>query len=101
MVDTRPEVEYGICALPKTISPPPSTQSLMSSLIFPDFPLSKILASPTSLPESDEVVFICRRGQDSQVAAAHLAKSGRAKVVDVIGGLEAWSREIDPSFPTY
>lgn len=52
------------------------------------------------------VVFICRRGNDSQRAAAALtkycARAGREMVVkDVIGGLHAWSRLVDPSFPVY
>ena len=100
MIDIRPEVEYGICALPNTTSRSPALPFL-HVLMVSDIPLHTILASPSTLPESNEVVFICRRGQDSQIAAAALAKAGRLGVRDVIGGLEAWSREVDPTFPTY
>ncbi|CAD6586209.1 MAG: exosome catalytic subunit dis3 [Tremellales sp. Tagirdzhanova-0007] len=86
IIDTRPEVEYAICALPNTTN----------------IPLSAIISAPSALPETEEMVLICRRGQDSQIAGSLLAKlRGTSRVRDVIGGLEAWSREVDPTFPTY
>ncbi len=100
VIDTRPEVEYAICSLPKTTSSSP-LYPLRNQLTVLDIPLSTMLSSPDAVPESADIVFICRRGQDSQVAAAALAKAGRRRVKDVIGGLEAWSRDVDPTFPTY
>lgn len=47
---------------------------------------------------------ICRRGNDSQIAAqtlnARLVADG-VQVKDVIGGLHAWTRQIDAEFPIY
>ena len=48
-----------------------------------------------------EVVVVCRRGNDSQLAVAKLRKLGIRQVVDVAGGLEAWHREADPTFLKY
>ncbi|BEI80545.1 hypothetical protein CcaverHIS002_0110740 [Cutaneotrichosporon cavernicola] len=54
-----------------------------------------------SLPHTmSRAIFLCRRGNDSQVAAAAFRQSGR-EATDVRGGLVAWSHEIDPHFPLY
>ncbi|KLT44118.1 hypothetical protein CC85DRAFT_31040 [Cutaneotrichosporon oleaginosum] len=83
VVDTRPPHEYRICSLPNTAN----------------IPLASVLASPESVP-SGRAIFLCRRGNDSQLAAAALRQLGR-DATDVRGGLVAWSREIDPRFPLY
>jgi len=44
---------------------------------------------------------VCRRGNDSQRALAALRRAGISQGVDVVGGMEAWAREVDTSFPMY
>ena len=44
---------------------------------------------------------VCRRGNDSQRAALLLNGSGITGVMDMVGGLQAWAAEADPSFPWY
>jgi adenylyltransferase/sulfurtransferase len=44
---------------------------------------------------------ICRRGNDSQMAVQLLHKVGFTSARDIIGGLEAWARDVDPNIPTY
>lgn len=44
---------------------------------------------------------VCRRGNDSQRVAQLLKDSGITNVVDVVGGLQAWAEEADPSFPWF
>ncbi|BEI88346.1 uncharacterized protein CcaverHIS019_0110640 [Cutaneotrichosporon cavernicola] len=83
VIDTRPPHEYGICSLPHTMN----------------IPLASILASRADVPPG-RAIFLCRRGNDSQVAAAAFRQSGR-EATDVRGGLVAWSHEIDPHFPLY
>ncbi|ORY27767.1 hypothetical protein BCR39DRAFT_537064 [Naematelia encephala] len=86
IIDTRPQVEYGICSLPGTTN----------------IPFDTILSSLDAVPPSTDVVFLCRKGNDSQVAAQALAKtSPSTRVRDVRGGLVAYSREVDPTFPIY
>ncbi|KAK1926506.1 hypothetical protein DB88DRAFT_508602 [Papiliotrema laurentii] len=90
IVDTRPPVEYEICSLPNTIN----------------IPFDKILKDPTQIPNADETIFICRRGNDSLLAAralrASLEERGQqGEVKDVMGGLVAWARDVDPDFPVY
>lgn len=95
VVDTRPPHEYGICSLPNTTSELSSAIRQLTS----DIPLASLLASPEAVPPG-RAIFLCRRGNDSQIAAAALRQSGR-DATDVRGGLVAWSREIDPHFPLY
>jgi adenylyltransferase and sulfurtransferase len=45
------------------------------------------------------VVVVCRRGNDSQIAAAMLRESGLNRVFDLVGGLHAWADSVDPSMP--
>ena len=42
---------------------------------------------------------VCRRGNDSQRAVQVLRAAGFTAARDLIGGLHAWKREVDPSFP--
>ena len=49
-----------------------------------------------------EVYVVCRLGNDSQLAVDALRGAGAKGVVqDLIGGLRAWSRDVDPKFPVY
>jgi len=97
VVDTRPNVEYDICALPHTTSTCTSC-----ALLTEDIPLATILRAPDTVPDAQRVVFLCRRGNDSQVAAAKLRTVRPGAVVqDVRGGLGAWSRHVDTKFPIY
>ncbi|KAI3604569.1 molybdenum cofactor synthesis 3 [Moniliophthora roreri] len=89
LIDVRPRTEFDICHLPQSRH----------------VPLSHIVASPSEYAASEpdtQIFFICRLGNDSQIAAEALRGVKPDIVVkDVIGGLRAWSRDIDPSFPVY
>jgi adenylyltransferase/sulfurtransferase len=82
-----------------------------------DVPLAELLKTPEQyLPlQGCRTFIVCRLGNDSQVAAralreAFVTKHGLSgtdegqlvhQVVDVTGGLRAWTRDVDPSFPIY
>lgn len=48
-----------------------------------------------------DVIVVCRRGNDSQHVVQSLRGCGVLSAVDLIGGLAAWSQQLDPSFPDY
>jgi rhodanese-related sulfurtransferase len=50
---------------------------------------------------SAEVVAICHHGGRSLQVALFLEKNGFAAVHNLVGGVDAWSRAVDPSVPTY
>ena len=53
------------------------------------------------LPDGIPVVLMCKTGARSAEAAGLLARSGRADVRNLTGGVMAWVREVDPSLPGY
>lgn len=54
-----------------------------------------------ALDKDTALAFICHTGNRSQVAAEHFRKQGFSNVANVAGGIDAWSKEIDSSVPTY
>ena len=50
-------------------------------------------------PGPGAVYVVCSRGNDSQLAEAFLRAAGLPVVGDVVGGMEGWRTEIDPTFP--
>lgn len=54
-----------------------------------------------ALPKDTALAFICHVGNRSQVAAEHFRKMGFSNVSNVVGGIDAWSKEIDPAVPQY
>jgi len=54
-----------------------------------------------AMPKDTALAFMCHSGGRSQVAAEHFRKLGFANVSNVVGGIDAWSQEIDPSVPRY
>ena len=55
----------------------------------------------TALPRDTELIFHCHHGGRSQAAAEHFAGLGFKNVFNVVGGIDAWSQEIDPDVPRY
>ncbi|KAJ7756794.1 hypothetical protein DFH07DRAFT_742478 [Mycena maculata] len=89
IVDVRPPMEFGICSLPGSIN----------------IPLNELTADPNAyLFPKRETYVVCRLGNDSQIAASSLRDARKEEdivVKDVIGGLRAWTRHVDPTFPVY
>ena len=59
---------------------------------------------PDRLAEIDgnkEVVAICHHGGRSMQVALFLEKAGYKKVHNLTGGVDAWSRTVDPAVPVY
>jgi monothiol glutaredoxin len=60
-----------------------------------------LAAELEALPRDTMLVFHCHHGGRSQAAAEHFSAHGFSDVHNVVGGIEAWSVEIDPSVPRY
>jgi len=54
-----------------------------------------------AMPKDTALAFICHTGNRSQVAGEYFRKQGFTNVSNVAGGIDAWSKEIDPSVPLY
>jgi monothiol glutaredoxin len=54
-----------------------------------------------SADRDTELVFVCHYGTRSQQAAEHFLGKGFRKVNNLAGGIDAWTREVDPSLARY
>lgn len=52
-------------------------------------------------PKDAVLVFHCHHGGRSQAAAEHFLQHGFKNVYNVVGGIDAWSQEVDPKVPRY
>uniref|UniRef100_A0A182QNA0 Adenylyltransferase and sulfurtransferase MOCS3 homolog n=1 Tax=Anopheles farauti TaxID=69004 RepID=A0A182QNA0_9DIPT len=97
LIDVRGANQFEMCQLPGTSVNVPIED------ILNDRRTGEIMAQVehTKLP----VYVVCRRGNDSQVAVQHLTALFRQHNLpaprDLIGGLHAWAKTIDPNFPIY
>jgi rhodanese-related sulfurtransferase len=63
-------------------------------------PMQEIPGRIAELGSDREIVAICHHGGRSMQVALFLERQG-LKVHNLSGGMEAWSREVDPSVPRY
>ena len=106
LIDVRDETQFEMCHIQGAIN----------------LPWSEIRANPTDAfqsvntlweedphsSESRKIVFICRHGNDSQLAVRLLKAVQQnipgmkgTSVTDIRGGLKAWREKVDPDFPDY
>ncbi len=64
-------------------------------------PMREVPARLAEVDPQREVVAICHHGGRSQQVAMFLEKNGFSKVHNLQGGLDAWSRTVDPAVPLY
>ena len=79
----------------------PADERAVASLAAPFRTLDDGIDVLTSLPKGTQLAFLCHTGSRSASAAEHFRGLGFAKVYNVAGGIDAWSREIDPGVPRY
>lgn len=86
LIDSRNAVEASIITLPETDALVPHEDTLLASL-----------------PKDRDIVFYCRTGGRSAMAAYALAQTGHdaARLYNLSGGIHAWHAEIDASVPKY
>jgi adenylyltransferase/sulfurtransferase len=85
LVDVRQPVEYSIAAIDG------------AALI----PLNQLQARVRELDPARPVVVHCHLGPRSLHATQWLRTQGFPRVLSLAGGIDAWSREIDPGVPRY
>ncbi|HJZ12010.1 MAG TPA: ThiF family adenylyltransferase, partial [Acidobacteriota bacterium] len=85
LLDVRESHEVDICTLPG------------SHLI----PRGQLASRVNELNSADEIIVYCRSGQRSGMAVDFLKRTGFRKVKNLVGGILAWSDEVDPSVPKY
>src|SRR5277367_463154 len=84
ILDVREPHEYQIC-------------NIKGHLI----PLGELPRRVHELDSSREIVAHCRSGKRSAEAVDFLRKAGFKKILNLTGGILAWSDQVDPSVPKY
>jgi monothiol glutaredoxin len=71
--------------------------SIAGSRLFDDAAVAHI----ESLDRDTPLAFYCHSGGRSQAAAEHFRNQGFRRVFNLAGGIDAWSRDVDPQVPRY
>jgi adenylyltransferase/sulfurtransferase len=85
LIDVREPYEWDIARIPN------------ARLI----PMNEVAQRLAEIPREEEVVVHCRSGKRSQTVVEYLQSQGYTKVKNLVGGVLAWSDEVDPSVPQY
>ncbi|GLR25135.1 MULTISPECIES: rhodanese-like domain-containing protein [Limnobacter] len=85
IVDVRETWEYELCHLPGSIH----------------IPMGEIPSRLNELDPDQPVACLCHHGVRSYQVAMYLKKQDFTHVYNVEGGIDAWSRQVDPSCATY
>lgn len=85
LVDVRPPAERAIASAPVAFD------------ALEDGGLERLLALPKDTP----LAFLCHHGGRSAQAATYFAQQGFGDVHNVVGGIEAWSLDLDPAIARY
>ncbi len=66
-----------------------------------DIPMAEIPARVAELDARQAIAIICHSGGRSAQVANYLLQSGFDRVANILGGIDAWSLDIDDSIPRY
>jgi rhodanese-related sulfurtransferase len=64
-------------------------------------PMRQLPGRLQELDPAQDIVAICHHGGRSLQVAVFLEKNGFSKVHNLVGGVDAWSRTVDPAVPIY
>ena len=64
-------------------------------------PLSELTHGSASLDKDAEYIALCHHGMRSEMAASWLRNQGFTRVINLDGGIDAYSVEVDPSLARY
>ncbi|NOS82190.1 MAG: rhodanese [Nitrospira sp.] len=85
LVDVREEWEYSLAKLDGSIL----------------IPLGTLPQSLGQLNRESEIIAICHHGMRSADATNFLLQQGFQKVKNLVGGIDAWSTQVDGAVPRY
>ena len=64
-------------------------------------PMSQLHLWMETLDKDREIAIYCHSGSRSLSVAHYLSVHGFKNLINLRGGIDAWSREVDPSIPRY
>jgi len=100
LIDVRPKLQADITKLEHAINIPLGLLQEGSGIKM----IEDLIDEKLEKQDKVKVIMQCRRGNASQKAVRLLKskiKNNNVLIKDVVGGLEGWAKEIDPTFPMY
>jgi len=85
LLDVRAAEEIVIASLPESLH----------------LPLDSFRLSVKALDRHADYVIVCHHGIRSAEAATFMIEQGFTRVSNLLGGIDAWACEVDPSMPRY
>ncbi len=85
LLDVRENSEVELCQIPGSIH----------------MAMNSVPERLNDLKKEVPIVCICHHGSRSMKVAQFLKQHGFEKVINLIGGIHAWSVHVDPSMPKY
>ena len=85
LLDVREPSEFAYCAIPGSLP----------------MPMASVPARMQELDPDAEIVVICHHGGRSMQVALFLERNGFSKVHNLMGGMDAWAQQIDPTVRRY
>ena len=85
ILDVREKWEYDICHIENSTH----------------IPMGKIANVEGELSINMKIIVVCHHGIRSRMVAKYLTSKGFSDVINLTGGIDAWSTNIDPSMPKY
>lgn len=64
-------------------------------------PMAEIPSRLQEIPRDREVVVLCHHGVRSLQVAYFLQRQGYDRLVNLVGGIDAWAQLVDPAMPVY
>jgi rhodanese-related sulfurtransferase len=64
-------------------------------------PMGDIPARLAELDADKTIICMCHGGMRSAQVAGFMAAQGYENVINLTGGIHAWSQQVDPAVPTY
>ena len=66
-----------------------------------NIPMQELPGRLAELPTDQPILALCHHGMRSMQCVAFLVHQGFAQACNISGGIDAWSRTVDPSVPRY
>ncbi len=85
LLDVRDPAERSHCHIPGSLH----------------IPMPQVPARLAELPADSAIVVYCHHGMRSMQVAKLLEQRGYPRLYNLLGGIDAWSTEVDPSVPRY
>lgn len=85
LIDVREPHELATCQIPGSLH----------------IPIREIPGRMSEIPTDGQVLILCHHGSRSARVTQFLRSAGWDNVTNIAGGIDAWSRQIDPTLARY